>query len=481
MKKYGKQLIAMLICLVMICGCLACKADAPAAPAVESEPKPAAQESPVEPAAQPTQEEFLVYDVEPCEITVWYSGSGTKKTAYETVMQNFQDTVGKEYGITLNAVYQTEDTVSKTVMAYQEGDLANIPDVGGGTLSDIPTLEKLDITVPLDQYVNAPDARISKDDIYPITLRGVTYKDKMYAMPIYTSTLMLYYNVDALAAAGYTEPPKTWDELAEYVAALTQRDASGAVTRYGLELQTQRYQLVNFLVSQSPDSFIGDFEGGRTAPMTRTTIGEDGTLKKFLEKLQKVNETGGYLYRESNINEEFATGYTAMCIMSSSRINTVKTLIDGKFEFMTAYIPKVNESDSSGAAVGGSCQMLFNRGDENVMKAAYIFMEYCSSIEAQYILATETGYLPVTMAAEEGPDMQAFYKENPQFQTAIDQLKDSHANAQEPFDLVTWTINPIISDTIISFCEGNLTIDETIDEIVTQYDTALNEYHRAND
>lgn len=57
--------------------------------------------------------------------------------------------------------------------------------------------------------------------------------DKIYSLPLYVDTLALYYNKDMLLNAGFIEPPKTWDEFANYVEKLTQIDKNGNIQRMG--------------------------------------------------------------------------------------------------------------------------------------------------------------------------------------------------------------------------------------------------------
>ena len=152
---------------------------------------------------------------------------------------------------------------------------------------------------------------------------------------------------------------------------------------------------------------MGDNEGGRAGEMTKLTVKEDGTLKKVLEKVEAVNHTGGYKYVEDSLNEEFANGMTAMCMMSSSRLATINDLVGDSFQWNVAPIPKITEEDTSGAAVGGSCLTLFNLGDEKKVEAAWDVLQYCSSPEAQFILSTKSGYISVNKNVEEMAGMKA--------------------------------------------------------------------------
>jgi sn-glycerol 3-phosphate transport system substrate-binding protein len=148
---------------------------------------------------------------------------------------------------------------------------------------------------------------------------------------------------------------------------------------------------------------------------------------------------------------------------------------------MTAFLPKVNPGDSSGAAVGGSCLNLFDRGDDDRLKAAWDVIQWCVSPENQYALSIASGYIPVNTACETMPEMQAYYKENPQYKVALDQMKASNPLAQEPLDLTYNEINGIITDVMLEFCQGKLNVNAAAAKIVADCNASLDEYHAAND
>lgn len=414
------------------------------------------------------------------EVVFWHSANGAIGTALENVINEYNQTRGAEKGIRVNLVYQGYEGTDKVLLAYQTNDIKNAPDINVGLTSTIPQMMDLDWTVSAAEFMNREGSEITEDSFYEALQRSCTYEDEMVAVPFANSTLLLYYNVDALKEVGLDGPPETMDELKQYVEALTVKDEAGNVTRYGLNMQTKRYQLTNFIVSQNEGSFFGDNEGGRLAPMTKLTIDEDGTLRAFLEKLDALVKTGGYKYIEDSINEEFAQGLSAMAIMSSSRVSTIADLVGDSFEFMTAPIPKVNAEDTSGASVGGSALMMFDRGDEVRLEAAWDVLEYCASPEAQFVFSSGSGYIPVNTEVEKMDEMKAYYEANPQYLVALEQMKNSSPLAQEPFDLVYNEINSIITDTMLEFCQGKLSIDETIEKIVSQCNLALDEYHYAN-
>ncbi|MDR1301402.1 MAG: extracellular solute-binding protein [Treponema sp.] len=412
------------------------------------------------------------------EVVFWHSTSGATGEALENIIKAYNEGPGREKNIHVNLVYQGYEGTDKVILAYQTRDTANAPDINQGLTSTIPSVMDMGWSVSVERFLTSQNSPVTKNTFYPALQRSCTYEGEMAAIPFANSIPLLYYNVEMLREAGYSKPPETMDQLTEYVKKLTLRQGNN-VSRYGLNMQTKRYQLVEFCVSQKPNAFFGDNEGGRSAPMTRITAGEDGTLRAFLEKLQKLLDTGGYKYVEDSINEEFAQGLSAMVIMSSSRIGTMDRLMPGRY--MTAFLPKVNPGDSGGAAVGGSCLNLFDRGDNARLNAAWDVIQWCVSRENQYAFSTASGYIPVNMACEAMPEMQAYYRENPQYKAALDQMKAASPLAQEPLDLTYNEINGIITEVMLEFCQGKLDVNGAVAKIVAECNASLNEYHAAND
>lgn len=416
-------------------------------------------------------------DGDATEVVFWHSYSGATEEALKSIIDGYNEGRGKEKNIHVELVYQGYEGTDKVTLAYQTKDYDNAPDINVGLTSTIPSVMEMGWSVSAEELMEKEGSEITKDTFYEQLQRSCTFQDEMVAIPFSNSIPLLYYNVDMLKEAGYTEPPKTLDELTEYVKALTVKEGD-EVKRYGLNMQVKRYQLMQFCVSQNEDSFFGDKEGGRTDIMEKITAGEDGTMQAFLEKLQALLETGGYKYVEDNINEEFAQGLSAMVIMSSSRLGTMDELMKDKY--MTAFLPKVNEEDTNGAAVGGSCLNIFDRGDEERLDAAWDVVQYCVSPESQYTFSTASGYIPVNVECENMEEMKKYYEEKPQYKVALDQMKASNPLSQESFDPTYNEINGIITESMLEFCQGNKDVEETVNSIVEQCNASLDEYHAAN-
>jgi len=214
--------------------------------------------------------------------------------------------------------------------------------------------------------------------------------------------------------------------------------------------------------------------------MTKMTIGEDGSLMRFLDEWEKVIATGGYKAVEDNINEEFAMEISSMAIMSSARIEKLKELIGDAFEWGTAPLPSVSADDKGGTAVGGSGVVMFDKGTEAEMRAAWIFQQYLGGEDAQYDFCTASGYIPMNKDLYETDRMKAYMEENPAIVAAVDQLMSSNPNVQEPFDLVTGEINTIIDEEMAAFAEGSQDKQTTHDNIVNKCNEKIAEYVSVN-
>ena len=102
----------------------------------------------------------------------------------------------------------------------------------------------------LDEFVardatNPADHAIRPENFYPSCWEEVIYENPVtnergiFAIPADVDDRALFYNRDLLKRGGYVDPsgearpPRTWDELAEMAAKLTEHDAGGAITRLG--------------------------------------------------------------------------------------------------------------------------------------------------------------------------------------------------------------------------------------------------------
>lgn len=419
----------------------------------------------------------------PVEVTFWYAASGVLGEEIESIVEEYNNGRGAELGYHVTATYQgaSPEGTNKQIRAYQTNDVNNACDVNIGVTSTLRQLLELDWNVPVEDAATRFGAYVPLDSFAQVFRNATTYQGKQIGLPFTNSTLLMYYNKDALAEAGYTEPPKTMDELVEYAKNLTVKDASGNVTRYGFECEFKRYQLTNLVVRQSDDAYFYDMADGRDGVITKVIASEEGTLKKALEKIDALVETGCYNYVEDSIIDEFANGKAAIIFASCSRCYSCYDTIGDKFDWETTMIPMVNEGDTGSSSVGGQCVELYNRGNDKRLEAAWDFAQYLVTPESSYRIGTHSGYVPVNKNVADTPEMKAFWEDHHQMKVPFNILMAAPANAQEPLEPVYNEANAAMTDAIRALCDRELTVDQAVEQIESNINTLLDDWHSAND
>jgi multiple sugar transport system substrate-binding protein len=77
----------------------------------------------------------------------------------------------------------------------------------------------------------------NKDILDPAFKNLVTRDGKIWGVPWWSGRNGLFYNLDHLKEAGFSEPPKTYSEIWTYAEKLTQKAPSGELTRAGISLR----------------------------------------------------------------------------------------------------------------------------------------------------------------------------------------------------------------------------------------------------
>lgn len=88
--------------------------------------------------------------------------------------------------------------------------------------SDVPRFVPGGFLEPLDGYVET--AKFDIDDFIPSTIAAETVDGKLYGIPYFAATQLMYYRGDVLKAAGFDAPPKTFEELISMCGKLQTQD-----------------------------------------------------------------------------------------------------------------------------------------------------------------------------------------------------------------------------------------------------------------
>ena len=229
-----------------------------------------------------------------------------------------------------------------------------------------------------------------RGEYMPAVIEAMTYQGGIYGVPWYTDAGMLYYRRDLLEESGFSEPPRTWDELKEQAGTVQQ----GSGTQYGFVFQGADYEggVVNALeyiwtsggnVLENDEVVIDSPEARRGLEIERSMI-SDGVSPEAVSqyKEQEVGTLflGGDAVFMRNVPRFFALASDP----AESSIDTEQIGI--------AALPVAEEGLQSYSSLGG--WNLFMNANTRDPDAAYEFIRFMSAPEQQKFRSIEGSVLP---------------------------------------------------------------------------------------
>ena len=411
-------------------------------------------------------------------ITWWHSNSGILGDVTEELVDEFNNTIGKDEGIYVEAIYQgkANDVLTKVKAAASSGDTSALPDIAQLDSTGVTDMG----TSPYIYFVEdlAKDNGEDLSFLLSSAIESMRYKGKVIGLPFNASTLLYYYNKSAFEEAGVTVP-KTFDELINIAPSLVVKDEKGEVKRYALSLVPTTYELITFIGSQKGLSYLTDNENGHLGTPTHVLFDSEGTLKTFLEKWEELYKTGALNNQTSGISADFAAGNTTSMMASSSNLTSVLEAVDGRFEVGVAPVPRVNEEATGGVNIGGGALFTFNKDSEKE-KAVWSFMKYLTSAEVQLKWHEETGYLPVNKDTYTLEGYKQHTEENPIFAVASDQLLASNPKLVSLWIPAAYQVYYSFQSGIKKMLEEGVSIDDTVSSMANEINGYLNEFNKQN-
>ncbi|MDT4762517.1 ABC transporter substrate-binding protein [Sphaerochaeta sp. PS] len=412
-------------------------------------------------------------------ITWWHYGSGLAGKATEAMVNDFNNTVGKEKNIHVQAVFQgsASDVLTKTKAIFQSGSNVGLPDLvqldGSGVLDIrdseyLISMEKLAKQDNFDLKAILDSARLS-----------VTYKKEMIAMPFNSSTIMLYYNKSAFDEVGLKNPPKNLDELATASSLLKKTDDKGKVVRYGFANVPTTYELIVWLGQQKAMSYLTDMENGHTGIPTKVLFQENGTMVNFLTKWKQLNATGSLENLTSDVNGAFASGKVAMMVGSTSNLTTIIQMVGDRFELGVANFPMVDEQATGGVNVGGGALYALDNGSGK-SKQTWEFVKFATSAEQQLAWHIATGYFPVSEGTYSMDAFKTHLQNNPLYGVAIKQLEESNPELQGVWIPSAYQVYYAFQTGILKMLVEDKSPEETSKALEKEINSYLQDYLRMN-
>lgn len=296
----------------------------------------------------------------------------------EPVFAKIQELWNEQHpDIKLQAEFQVENgQFEKYMLAMQNG---TAPDVVACAHDWVTTFGTAGLLEPIDSYVEASGLDLSQYVQGAIDV--ATVDGKLYGLPFRTETYTLFYNKDILAAAGYTEAPKTWDEVLEIAAAVDSDEVAGFGV-CGTNFSNFSFQYITMLRSSGQDILTAD--NSASALDTPVAIQTAELYRKLAEyapasMLENDNAANRTLFASGKIAMYMSGIYDAPEIIK----------VNPDLNFACAMVPTANGAER-GSILGGwsvAIPKCAQHKDE-----AYMFMEFLTSPEvAELYTNTFTG------------------------------------------------------------------------------------------
>jgi multiple sugar transport system substrate-binding protein len=131
------------------------------------------------------------------------------------------------------------DYFTKLDTLFAANDATAIPDVF--FLSPVPSYAARGVLQNLDPFIEKSGLDLA--DYWPGAVESSSYEGSVYGFPRDSGVEVLYYNKDHFDAANLEYPTEnwTWDDLHAAAEALTVKESSGRVSRYGLAMEGGKY------------------------------------------------------------------------------------------------------------------------------------------------------------------------------------------------------------------------------------------------
>jgi len=275
---------------------------------------------------------------------------------YEAFWTNVKtDFEAKNPGITIEWVTAPYGEIQNQVINM--AGAGNKADLLFGEIGWVPSMEDAGLAVPVDTVLS----KSYLDDYFPKVMDSFKIDGKVYAVPMYISPFMLYYNKDLFAQAGLdpAKPPKTYTEMLAMSEKLSQlKDKSGnKVFAFG---QTTASVPVS---GSALTAMIFNFGGQVLDADGKLSVDNKGFREAF--DMLKVLDEKGYNPQNAKLKDLrnlFAIGQLAMYYDQSWGFNGVQSINPDAKRFTASAKPLSGGKGKGASLLQSHCLILMDNG-----------------------------------------------------------------------------------------------------------------------
>jgi len=285
----------------------------------------------------------------------------------------------------------------------------NTPDLCQLGNTWIPQFSSLKALTSLNEWINK-SASIKKENYFEGIWETNVIDDKVYGIPWYTDTRLMFYRKDVFEKAGYNHPPKTWEELLDLsrkIKALYKGE-----DKYAIYLPTNEWAPFVIFELQAGSDLLKD--KGTKGNFSGKEFKE---AFSFLVNFHKEKLAPIGISQVTNVYQAFSDEYFSMYISGPWNIPEFKKWMKGSLadRWSTTALPGYKENYPGVSLAAGSSLIIFNNSEHK--KETWRLIEFLSRSDVQIEFYKLLNDLPAIKEAwndpvlKDDPYMKAFYEQ----------------------------------------------------------------------
>ena len=307
-----------------------------------------------------------------------------------------------------------QETIVKALTAHKSGK----PPAAGILLStDTFTLADEDAIVPIDNFVKTDEDRAWMKSFFPAFLLNGQFGGKTWGVPFQRSTVVMYWNKDLFKEAGLdpNKPPQNWKELVSMGQKLTKKDANGNVTQWGVQVPSSGFPYWLFQgFSTQNGAILANAEGNEVKYDDPKVI---EALQFWVDLSRKYGIHPPGIVEWGTTPRDFMERKAAIIWTTTGNLTNIRS--NAKFDFGVAMLP---EGVRRGSPTGGGNFFIFKKASSAEQEGAFKFAKWLTQPARAAKWSIDTGYVAVSPASYETPELKKYAAEFPPALVARDQL-----------------------------------------------------------
>ncbi len=397
-------------------------------------------------------------------IILWHALAGHLGTELNQLVNQFNQSQA-DYDVI--AVYkgnyiETLTSFAAAFRAKQSPDIVQVFEVGTATM-----LAPKGIIKPLHQLLKEQNQSIATQDFIPNVRRFYSINDKLMAFPLSISVPVMYYNLDALHKAGYTEKqlPDTWQSFEKLARALKKSGYRCAYTT----AHPAWIHVESFLSLHGIDAYTAD---------SQKAIFNQFALKKHFNRLKTWQKKGYFRYggRFDDATSLFTSGICPIFSQSSGGFNSLSKMLSsplviGPMPIDSELIKTARTNVAGGAALWVSSQ-------SPAIKAPGIaqFFTFISQTNIQQHWHEQSGYLPVGLTGRYADITAA--SQHPALTLAIQNLTEAEQGPAMNNQVPQHQIRTANEEAMESLFSGIKSVEQSLNEAESKANHLIRRYRK---